>query len=174
MLDFICTGFAELWASAKTKIKKWKYACSPGIEPATPCFPARRSNHSAIEAVNDLLLKLLVYLSTLLSIDTCDNTCMKLILVRCVLAPRAYEKGQRGHMLPHSPRGGGGGTSGFVPLPLFVTGLCHWELSDKIIISFTNIDDIEYCLQNFVWTNQTIINFILALSHVLIHSSVKD
>ena len=32
---------------------------------------------------------------------------------------------------------------------------------------------ILYCLQNFVRTNQTLINFILALSHVLIDSSVK-
>ena len=34
---------------------------------------ARRSNHSAIERVNDLLLKLIVYISTQLSINTCDN-----------------------------------------------------------------------------------------------------
>ena len=38
---------------------KWNYVPLPGIEPATPCFPARRSNQSAVETVNDLL-KLLV------------------------------------------------------------------------------------------------------------------
>ena len=27
----------------------------PGMEPATPCFPAYRSNHSDNETVNDLL-----------------------------------------------------------------------------------------------------------------------
>ena len=56
----------------------------PGIEPATPCFPAYRSNHSAIGTVNDMLLKLKHSFFTLLSINTCDNANMKLILVRCV------------------------------------------------------------------------------------------
>ena len=51
------------------------------------------------------------------------------------------------------------------------TGNC---LSDKICIYFTNVDVIYYCLQNFVWTNQTIIDFIHELSHVLIDSSVKS
>ena len=37
---------------------------SPGIEPATPCFPACRSNHSARGTVNDMLLKLLHYFFT--------------------------------------------------------------------------------------------------------------
>ena len=37
------------------------YVPPPGMEPATPCFPARRSYHSAIEADDDLLLKLLAY-----------------------------------------------------------------------------------------------------------------
>ena len=37
----------------------------PGIEPATSYFPARRSNHSAIETVNDLLLKLLPFYATI-------------------------------------------------------------------------------------------------------------
>ena len=32
-----------------------------GIEPATPCFPAFPSNHSAIRTVNDMLFKLLQY-----------------------------------------------------------------------------------------------------------------
>ena len=55
----------------------------------------------------------------------------------------------------------------------------YWNwLPGKICIYFTNIDVISsklYCLQNFVWTNQTIINFILAFLHVLINidSSVK-
>ena len=37
-------------------MKIYAYA---GIEPATPCFPACRSNHSTIGTVNDMLLKLL-------------------------------------------------------------------------------------------------------------------
>ena len=55
----------------------------------------------------------------------------------------------------------------------------YWSwLPGKICICFTNIYVISsklYCLQNFVWTNQTIINFILAFLHVLINidSSVK-
>ena len=28
-------------------------------------------------------------------------------------------------------------------------------LSDKIFISFTNVDVIYYCLQNFIWTNNS-------------------
>ena len=109
---------------------------SPGFEQATTCFPACRSNHSAIGAVNDMLLNLLQHFFMLLLINTCGNACMKLILV-----------------------------------------WCYWNwLSDKIRISFTNIhvDVNYYCIQNFVWTNQTIINFTLALSHMLIDSSVKS
>ena len=55
----------------------------------------------------------------------------------------------------------------------------YWSwLPGKICIYFTNIYVISsklYCLQNFLWTNQTIINFILAFLHVLINidSSVK-
>ena len=41
------------------------------------------------------------------------------------------------------------------------------------IIWCTPVDVIYNCLQNLVWTNQPIINFILALSHVLIDRSVK-
>ena len=37
----------------------------PGIELATPCFPAYPSNHSAIGAVEDKWIKLLQYLFTL-------------------------------------------------------------------------------------------------------------
>ena len=33
----------------------------PGIEPATPCFPACHSNHSAIGRDIDMLLELLQY-----------------------------------------------------------------------------------------------------------------
>ena len=33
----------------------------PGIEPATPCFPASLSNHSAIGRDIDMLLELLQY-----------------------------------------------------------------------------------------------------------------
>ena len=58
----------------------------PGIEPTTPCFPmCRRSNHSAIGTVNGVLSKFLHYFFTLLSIETRNNACMKLMLVRCVL-----------------------------------------------------------------------------------------
>ena len=39
---------------------------------------------------------------------------------------------------------------------------------------FTNIDVIYYCLRNLVWTNQTIFNLILALSHELIDSQKKS
>ena len=50
----------------------------------------------------------------------------------------------------------------------------YWNwLSDKICISFTSTDVIYYYFQNLVWTNRTIINFILALSHELIDSRVK-
>ena len=52
----------------------------------------------------------------------------------------------------------------------------YWNwLSDKICISFTNIDVtvIYNCLHKFVGTNQTIRNLILALSHTLIDSSVQ-
>ena len=37
----------------------------PGIEPATPCFPACPSYHSAIWAVDDMWIKLSAYLFTL-------------------------------------------------------------------------------------------------------------
>ena len=37
----------------------------PGMEPATPCFPACPSNHSAIGAVDNMGIKLLQYLFTL-------------------------------------------------------------------------------------------------------------
>ena len=133
MLDFICIGFGELWAKGSKRNIQNENMPPPGFEPAIPCFPACCSNHSAIGAVNDMLLKLLQYLLTLLSINTCGNACMKLI---------------------------------------WLDVYWNWP-SDKICISFTNIDGIYYCLQNFVWTNLTIINFILALSHILINSSVK-
>ena len=43
----------------------------------------------------------------------------------------------------------------------------YWNwLSDIICISFTNKDVVYFCLQNVERTNQIIINFILALSHV--------
>ena len=37
----------------------------PGIEPATPCLPAKLSNRSAIGTVDDRLLKLLEYFFTI-------------------------------------------------------------------------------------------------------------
>ena len=81
MLDFICMVFNVLWATGS----KRKYTPRSGIEPATPCFPACRSNHSDIKTVNNVFLKLLQYVFTLLSNNTFDNVCMKLILVRYVL-----------------------------------------------------------------------------------------
>ena len=118
---FICMGFAKLWTTGrKQKIKK-KCMPQPRIEPATPCLSACRSNHSTTPTGNHMSWKLSHFYR--LSIKTCGNACIKLILVRYVL-----------------------------------------ELSGKICISFTNIDVIYYCLQNFVWTNQTLINFILSLS----------
>ena len=52
------------------------------------------------------------------------------------------------------------------------------QAKSAFISQIINIDVISsklYCLQNFVWTNQTIINFILAFLHILINidSSVK-
>ena len=83
--------------------------------------------------------------------------------------------GEGGHR-EHVPRSfkSGGGTSGIVSpnfsSPSYATGNL---LSDKIYISLMNLDFINYCLHNFVGTNQTIINFVLALSHLLIDVSVK-
>ena len=65
----------------------------PGFEPAIPFFPARHSNQSAIETVNDLLLKLLVNLFTLLSINTCDSASMKMIMVGLFI--QMYVNGNR-------------------------------------------------------------------------------
>ena len=50
----------------------------PGIKPASPCFPACRSNHSTIGRANDML-KLLHYIISLQSINTCDNASTKCI-----------------------------------------------------------------------------------------------
>ena len=91
MLDFICMIFAELLSTGyKRKIlnlikfmiwtictfrvlnlRQWsciKWLCMPlpGIEPAIPCFPACPSNQSAIGAVDDMWIKLLQYLFTIL------------------------------------------------------------------------------------------------------------
>ena len=43
-------------------------------------------------------------------------------------------------------------------------------VTKKSAFPYTNIDIIYYCLRNFVWIKQSIINFILALSHALIDS----
>ena len=61
MLDFICMVFAELREmESKRKVQNENniHVPPPGIEPAISSFPARRSNHLAIETVNDRLLKL--------------------------------------------------------------------------------------------------------------------
>ena len=60
MLDFICMVFAELREmESKRKVQNENniYVPPPGIEPAISCFQERRSNHLAIETVNDRLLK---------------------------------------------------------------------------------------------------------------------
>ena len=53
MLNFICMVSAKRWATGSKRKIQMKYVLPPGIKPATPCFPACRSNHSAIETVND-------------------------------------------------------------------------------------------------------------------------
>ena len=58
MLDFICIVIAELLAWKSKRKLQYENICLEGIEPATLCFPAHRSSHSAIETVNNLLLKL--------------------------------------------------------------------------------------------------------------------
>ena len=58
----------------------------------------------------------------------------------------------------------------FLPLYLFWNWFwldVYWNWpSDIICISFTNKDVVYFCSQNFEWTNEIIINFILGLSHV--------
>ena len=56
----------------------------PGIEQASPCFPACLSNHSAIGTVNDMLLSFLHYVFTLPSLNTCVYASMKFIMERFV------------------------------------------------------------------------------------------
>ena len=112
-----------------SKNSKWEYTPRPGIKPTTPCFPVCRSNHSAIGTFNDILLKLLQYVFTLLSINTIGNACKKLIFVICVL-------------------------------DLTVIQNLHFFYQYRF-------------LQKIVWTNHSIINFILTLSHVLSDSSVN-
>ena len=61
-----------------------------------------------------------------------------------------------------------GGTSGFVsPSKTFR------RQATKMGTDYQTKSAFFYCLQNVVWTNQTINNFISASSHVLIDSSVK-
>ena len=139
----------------KAKNSKWKRLPPTEIELAVPYFPVRRSNQSAIETVNALLLKLLVYLYTLLSINTWQ--CMYEVDFGqiCIDTKGVWEgRGQRGHFWKC------GAGHKWVCGPPFVTELRHSDLSHKICISFTNKDVIYYFLQNFVWTNQIITNFI--------------
>ena len=70
MLDFICIVFAELLSKrCKRKIQNDMVCLQSmpplGIKPATPCFPACPSNHSAIGVIEDLRIKILQYLFTL-------------------------------------------------------------------------------------------------------------
>ena len=86
MLYFICIGFAELWAMGSNRKNQNENVC-PRRESnqRSSCFQACCSHHSAIGAVNDMLWTTLLFFFTLLSINTYDSSCMKLILVRCVL-----------------------------------------------------------------------------------------
>ena len=54
LISFIY-GFSPSCEKWEAQSSKWKYVPPPGIEPATPCFPACRSNHLAIGTVNDRL-----------------------------------------------------------------------------------------------------------------------
>ena len=58
MIDFICIVLSSPCCEQREKSEnsKSKYMHRPGIEPAIPCYPACRSNRSAIGTVNDLLL----------------------------------------------------------------------------------------------------------------------
>ena len=96
---------------------------------------------------------------------------MKLILVRFVLEPKGV--GERAEGISADKRWK---TGGFKPphtsSPSYATE--NW-LPDKICISCKNTDVfyMYYCLHNFVWTNQTMINFVYALFHVSIDSDLK-
>ena len=66
MLDFICVVFAVLWTTGSKRKIQNENMC--------------RSNHKAMGTANGMLLKLLQYVFTLLSLNTCDNASMKLIM----------------------------------------------------------------------------------------------
>ena len=58
-----------------------------------------------------------------------------------------------------------------IGIKLIMVRYIYWNwLSDKICISFTNVDVISYCLQNLVWIHETIIHLINVLASVeIIH-----
>ena len=83
VLDFICMGFVELRATGnKQKIKNGNI-CIHRESNWRPLAFQRGSNHSATLTINDMLLKLLHYFG--ISANSCSNSCMKWILVSCVL-----------------------------------------------------------------------------------------
>ena len=45
---FSCVWFSPSCEKWEAQSSKWKYVPPPGIEPATPCFPACRSNHLSL------------------------------------------------------------------------------------------------------------------------------
>ena len=179
MHDFIWIGFVELRATGSKRKSKWKYVPPRGIEAATLCIPAFCSNHSAIEIVNDMRNNFFLryYQWTRVTMHVWNWFWLDVFF-----EPRAYEKGGRagrggvatGTRAPELSQVGG--IVWFVPhFTLFVNELGHWKLTVRQNLHFfTNIDVLYYCLQNCIWTNQTIINYIHALSHVLIYSSVKS
>ena len=71
-----------------------------GIEPATPCFPARHSNHSAKVPVEDVLLKLVVYF---FYATTNQHVwlCIEIDFGYMCIGTKGVWGGQRGHVSPH-------------------------------------------------------------------------
>ena len=53
-------------------------------------------------------------------------------------------------------------------LKLIWLDVCWNLMSDKICISFTSLDAINYCSKNFAWTHQTVINLIHGLYIMLV------
>ena len=85
MLDFTWMRFTKLWAKwSKRKIQMKKYICLQRESIKRPLFFRRGAfNHSNTLIVNDMLQKLLCNFE--ISINTCGDACMILILVIWVL-----------------------------------------------------------------------------------------
>ena len=165
MFDFICIGFAELWASGREN-SKWKYVPPTGIKPATPCIPARRSNNSAIKTVNDLLKLKSTFLRYYQSIRAAMNVWNWFWLdVHWIQGRR--RRGHRGHVPPHFQKLEG---HKWVCVPsLFVNELRHCQSESAFLLPIYMLYITVY--RTFINKNQTMINFRLALSHLLINSS---